>query len=86
MRVNKIKKGVSWMLKIYNNFNHFVMKKYIIALCLSLFSLVAVQAQNQLEELVKEGIAFHDNGQYEKAIERYLEMFEVRSKFQYCTL
>ncbi|WP_158961023.1 tetratricopeptide repeat protein [Myroides fluvii] len=53
------------------------MKKYVIVLCLSLFSLVAVQAQNQLEELVKEGIAYHDNGQYEKAIESYQKMLEL---------
>ncbi|MGG5506355.1 MULTISPECIES: tetratricopeptide repeat protein [unclassified Myroides] len=53
------------------------MKKYVIVLCLSLFAVVAVQAQNQLEQLLKEGIAFHDNGQYEKAIESYQKMLEL---------
>lgn len=53
------------------------MKKYVITLCLFLLSIVAVHAQNQLEQLLKEGIAYHDKGQYDKAIESYQKMLEL---------
>lgn len=40
-------------------------------------SSMTIYAQNQLEQLLKEGIAYHDKGQYDKAIESYQKMLAL---------
>lgn len=37
-------------------------------------------AQSSIDEIVKEGIAFHDSGQYDKAIETYKKALEIDPK------
>lgn len=53
------------------------MKKFITSLILSLVFSLTLQAQNQLENFLKEGIAYHDQGLYDQAIASYQKMLEL---------
>lgn len=51
----------------------------LIASCVMLLS-TGIYAQNPtIEELIQEGVDLHDEGEYEEAIDRYLEVLEVDS-------
>jgi tetratricopeptide (TPR) repeat protein len=54
-------------------------KKIGVALAL-LFISIQVIAQSSIEDFVKEGIQYHDNGNYEKAIETYEKALEINPK------
>lgn len=51
--------------------------KNFVFLITSLLSATLVFAQSDIENLVKEGIELHDNGNYEKAIETYKKALEI---------
>ncbi len=57
------------------------MRKSIITL-LFLFCTVQIFAQNDIEEYVVEGIQYHDNGNYKKAIESYKKALVLSPKSQ----
>lgn len=45
----------------------------------ALFSLGAYSQERNIEELIQEGVELHDAGEYEEAIDRYLEVLETDS-------
>ncbi|NUN99391.1 MAG: tetratricopeptide repeat protein [Saprospiraceae bacterium] len=49
-------------------------------LLMLLCSSVQIIAQSTIEDFVKEGIQFHDNGEYDKAIEMYKKALEIDPK------
>ncbi|MGG5578497.1 tetratricopeptide repeat protein [Myroides sp. C15-4] len=53
------------------------MKSYFYVFVLLITSSFSLYAQNQMEELMKEGIAYHDEGKYDKAIEAYKKMLDL---------
>ncbi|MFA5651280.1 MAG: tetratricopeptide repeat protein, partial [Proteiniphilum sp.] len=57
------------------------MKKSILVTILfaALFSLRAYSQERNIEELIQEGVELHDAGEYEEAIDRYLEVLETDS-------
>jgi tetratricopeptide (TPR) repeat protein len=54
------------------------MKRLLIILCLLQFSLLVIGQESQFDILIKQGIEFHDNGEYLKAIEKYNEALEIK--------
>ncbi|MDM1408451.1 tetratricopeptide repeat protein [Myroides sp. DF42-4-2] len=54
-----------------------LMKSYFYVVVLFLISTLSLSAQNQLEELLKEGLAFQQEGKYDQAIERYKKMLDL---------
>lgn len=53
------------------------MKNRLFAFILSLVISISSLAQSSMENFVKEGIQYHDNGDYDKAIETYEKALEI---------
>ena len=71
-----IKKRIHLQSEKFNNKNNIKMKKQILIFGLVLiFSLT--YAQTSVDSLVQVGIQFHDNGQYDKAIETYKAALKI---------
>lgn len=54
-------------------------KQIWVALTLALLA-IQVNAQSSIEDFVKEGIQYHDNGEYDKAIESYEKALNINPK------
>lgn len=54
------------------------MKQLLIILALLSISLIVNGQDNQFNSLIQQGIELHDNGEYEKAIEKYNEALEIQ--------
>lgn len=54
------------------------MKQLPIILSLLITSLLVKGQDNQFDNLIQQGIKLHDNGEYEKAIEKYNEALEIQ--------
>lgn len=53
------------------------MKKYVYTLIIALVATISTSAQNQMEQLLQAGMAYHDQGKYEQAIASYQEMLAL---------
>ena len=53
------------------------MKNIILVLLTLVVSITAFGQNSTAKDLIREGITFHDAGQYKKAIKKYKKAFEI---------